>query len=120
MYDTTMKCPSNTSPHAEYWGSPALIGLGFSVFISIVLFDLLGPPLVKNCAVFLGLLVGIVISAGCGYFDGAIIREAPVATFLWVTRFPLSVKGELVLPFIAAYFVIVSCCFNWPLFPFLG
>lgn len=78
------------------------------MFVSIILFDLLGPPLVKNCSVFLGLVVGMAIAAGCGYFDGSIIRDAPSGTFLWTTTFPLSVRGELVLPFIAAYFVIVS------------
>lgn len=108
MYDKTMLCPSNTAPHGELWGSAPLIGLGFSVFVSIILFDLLGPPLVKNCSVFLGLVVGMAIAAGCGYFDGSIIRDAPSGTFLWTTTFPLSVRGELVLPFIAAYFVIIS------------
>ncbi|KAL8283444.1 hypothetical protein RQP46_005854 [Phenoliferia psychrophenolica] len=106
--DLTMLCPSNAAPHGEYWGSAPLIGLGFSVFISIILLDLLGPPLVKNCSVFLGLLIGIIISAGCGYFDGSTIRDAPSGTFIWTTTFPLSVRGDLVLPFIAAYFVIIS------------
>ncbi|KAL8290072.1 hypothetical protein RQP46_003011 [Phenoliferia psychrophenolica] len=96
-YDTTMLCPSNSAPHGHLWGSAPLIGLGFSVFISIILLDLLGPPLVKNCSVFLGLLIGISIAAGCGYFDGSIIRKAPSGTFLWTTTFPLSVKGDLVI-----------------------
>jgi NCS2 family nucleobase:cation symporter-2 len=78
------------------------------VFISIVIFDLLGPPLIKNCSVFLGLLMGIIVAAGCGYFDNSTISAAPAATFLWTTTFKLSVKGDLILPFIAAYFVIVS------------
>ncbi|KAM0747519.1 Xanthine/uracil permease [Meredithblackwellia eburnea MCA 4105] len=107
-YDSTMLCPSNSAPMAAPWGSARLIGLGFSVFISIILFDLLGPPLVKNCSVFLGLIVGIAIAAGCGYFDGSTISKAPSGTFLWTTRFPLSVRGDLVLPFLAAYFVIIS------------
>ncbi|ORY73114.1 Xanthine/uracil/vitamin C permease [Leucosporidium creatinivorum] len=108
MSDKTMLCPSNSAPHGEFWGSAPLIGLGFSVFISIIIFDLLGPPIVQNCSVFLGLLVGLIIAAGCGYFDGSTITSAPAATFLWTTRFPLSVRGDLVLPFIAAYLVIVS------------
>ncbi|KAK4698600.1 uric acid-xanthine permease, partial [Phenoliferia sp. Uapishka_3] len=107
-YDSTMLCPSNSAPHGEYWGSAPLIGLGFSVFSSIILLDLVGPPLVKNCSVFLGLLIGIVIAAGCGYFDASTIRSAPGGTFLWTTTFPLSVKGDLVLPYIAAYLVIIS------------
>ncbi|GAA6014475.1 hypothetical protein JCM10207_001620 [Rhodosporidiobolus poonsookiae] len=101
-------CPSADAPHAAPWGSPRLIGLGFSVWISIILFDLLGPPLVKNASTMLGLLVGIIIAAACGYFRKSVIDEAPAATFLWTTTFPLSVKGELVLPFLASYLVVVS------------
>lgn len=64
MSDSTMLCPSNTAPHGEFWGSAPLIGLGFSVFVSIIIFDLLGPPIAQNCSVFLGLLVGLIIAAG--------------------------------------------------------
>ncbi|BGP19836.1 hypothetical protein JCM10213v2_007967 [Rhodosporidiobolus nylandii] len=110
------------------WGSAKNIGLGFSVWISIILlnernlisgapaplsahlslFDLLGPPLIKNCSSMLGFLVGIIIAAACGYFQSDVISSAPAGTFLWVHRFPLSVKGELILPFLAAYLVVVS------------
>lgn len=77
---------------AAPYGSPRLIGLGFLVWISIIvsshsccpgrpgsradhlrspmqLIDLLGPPLLKNASVMLGLLVGIIVAAACGYFD---------------------------------------------------
>ncbi|GAA5869543.1 hypothetical protein JCM8547_001519 [Rhodosporidiobolus lusitaniae] len=90
------------------YGSPRLIGLGFSVWISIILFDLLGPPLIKNLSTVLGLLVGIIISASTGYFTGSSITSAPVASFLWVKTFPLSVRGELILPFLASYLVVIS------------
>lgn len=108
MSDFTQLCPSNDAPMAAPWGSARLIGLGFLVFACIVLFDLLGPPIVQNTSVFLGLLIGLIVSAACGYFEGATIRAAPIATFNWTTTFPLSVRGDLVLPFIAAYLVILS------------
>ena len=112
---------------AAPWGSPRLIGLGFLVWISIIAFDLLGPPLVKNASVMLGLIVGFIVSAACGYFEQSYvlisstprrtqltsrtsrtIDNAPAATFLWVTRFPLSIRGELVLPYLAAFAVVLS------------
>ncbi|TNY24136.1 permease family-domain-containing protein [Rhodotorula diobovata] len=101
-------CPSADAPMAAPYGSPRLIGLGFLVWISIILIDLLGPPLLKNASVMLGLLVGIIVAAACGYFDTSVIDNAPAATFLWVRRFPLSVRGELVLPFLAAYLIVIS------------
>ncbi|GAA6036262.1 hypothetical protein JCM8097_006865 [Rhodosporidiobolus ruineniae] len=96
------------TPHAAPWGSPRLIGLGFSVWVSIVLFDVLGPPFFKNISSALGLIVGIIIAAACGYFQKDKIDAAPAATFLWTTTFPLSVRGELVLPFLASYLVVIS------------
>ncbi|KWU43840.1 Xanthine/uracil permease, partial [Rhodotorula sp. JG-1b] len=101
-------CPNASAPHAAPWGSPRLIGLGFSVWASIVLFDLFGPPLVKNMSTMLGFLVGIIIAAACGYFQTDVINSAPVVNFLWVRRFPLSVRGELVLPFMASFLVVIS------------
>ncbi|GAA5885630.1 hypothetical protein JCM3774_001998 [Rhodotorula dairenensis] len=101
-------CPNATSPQAAPWGSPRLIGLGFSVWISIILFDLFGPPLVKNMSTMLGFIVGIIIAAACGYFETDVINAAPVVNFIWVRRFPLSVRGELVLPFLASFLVVIS------------
>ncbi|GAA5888271.1 hypothetical protein JCM6882_008563 [Rhodosporidiobolus microsporus] len=101
-------CPSADAPHPATWGSPRLIGLGFSVWVSIILVDIFGPPLLKNMSTMIGLLIGIIIAAATGYFVKASIDSAPVVTFLWTTTFPLSVKGELVLPFIAAYLIVIA------------
>ncbi|BGP58006.1 hypothetical protein JCM8202v2_005663 [Rhodotorula sphaerocarpa] len=103
-------CPNASAPHAAPWGSPRLVGLGFSVWVSIILFDLFGPPLVKNMSTMLGFLVGLIIAGACGYFDTATISSAPVVNFLWVRRFPLNIRGELVLPFLASYLVVISEC----------
>ncbi|GAA5827822.1 hypothetical protein JCM11251_007690 [Rhodosporidiobolus azoricus] len=101
-------CPSADAPHPATWGSPRLIGLGFSVWVSIILVDVLGPPLLKNMSTMIGLLIGIIIAAATGYFVKSSIDAAPVITFLWTTTFPLSVKGELVLPFMAAYLIVIA------------
>lgn len=62
-------CPSVGSPHALPWGSAEFIGLGFSVFVAILVCERLGSPIMKSSSVVIGLLVGCIIAAACGYFD---------------------------------------------------
>lgn len=62
----------------------------------------------KSSSVFLGFMAGMIIGAACGYFDGAIIKQAPGATFLFLKTFPLGLRGQLVLPMLAAWSVIVA------------
>ncbi|KND93597.1 Uric acid-xanthine permease [Tolypocladium ophioglossoides CBS 100239] len=100
-------CPAVGAPHALPWGSAEFLGLGFAVFATIVLCERFGSPLMKSTSVVLGLLVGCVVAAACGYFDAAGIAAAPVASFPWVQTFPLSVYGPLVLP-VAAVFVVCA------------
>lgn len=98
-----MLCPNNSAPQAHAWGAPAYIGLGFSVYITILIVELFGAPLIRNCSVAIGLAVGASIAAGTGYIDGSGVRSAPSGTFLWVETFPLGVDGSLVLP-------LIACC----------
>ena len=100
-------CPSNTGKHALPWGSAQFIGLGFSVWVTIILIERFGAPLMKSCAVVLGLVVGIIISAATGYFDNTPINQAPGATFIWVKTFKLSVSGSIVLPFLAVFLILM-------------
>lgn len=102
-----MLCPSNAAPHALPWGSAEFIGLGFSVFITIILCERFGSPIMKSLAVVLGLLVGCIIAAACGYFDSSGITAAPVASFIWVKTFPLSVYGPFILPLLAIYLILM-------------
>jgi len=62
----------------------------------------------KSASVIGGLLVGCIIAAACGYFDSSGIDSAPVASFIWVHTFPLSLYGPLVLPTMILY-VICAC-----------
>ncbi|KAJ4422717.1 hypothetical protein N0V82_002614 [Gnomoniopsis sp. IMI 355080] len=101
-------CPDISAPHALPWGSAEFLGLGFSVFITIILCERFGAPIMKSCSVVVGLLVGCIIAAACGYFDSSGITSAPVASFIWVETFKLSVYGPLVLP-ILAVFIICAC-----------
>ncbi|KAF2433515.1 Xanthine/uracil permease [Tothia fuscella] len=99
-------CPTINAPRPLPWGSAEFIGLGFSVFVTIIIAERYGSPIMKSTAVVVGLLVGCIIAAACGYFDRSGIDRAPAASFIWVHTFPLSVYGPLVLPLIAVYIVL--------------
>ncbi|KAK3313074.1 permease family-domain-containing protein [Apodospora peruviana] len=101
-------CPNILAPHALRWGSAEYLGLGFSVFLTIILCERFGSPIMKSTAVVLGLLVGCIIAAATGYFDRSGIDSAPAASFIWVHTFKLSIYGPLVLPLMAV-FVICAC-----------
>ncbi|KAJ5910900.1 Purine permease [Penicillium subrubescens] len=104
---TRPMCPSADAPHALPWGSPEFIGLGFLVFVTIILCERFGPPILKSCAVVVGLLVGSIVAAACNYFQNSGITAAPVASFAWVHTFPLSIYPPLILPLLALYLVIM-------------
>ncbi|CEL05046.1 Putative Purine permease [Aspergillus calidoustus] len=91
-------------------GDPKLIGLGFSVFATIVLLEFVGSPLMKSASVILGLAIGCAISGGTGYWSRDQIDATPIGTFLWVHTFKLSVDGALVLPLLILFVCeAVSC-----------
>ena len=92
------------------WGSAQFIGLGFLVYVTIILCEKWGSPIMKSCSVVVGLLVGCIFGAGFGYFSHENIDMAPSVTFLWVHTFPLKVYGPLVLPMIAVYIVSMMEC----------
>lgn len=100
-------CPNEGAPHALPWGSAEYIGLGFSVFVTIIICERFGSPIMKSCAVVLGLLVGCIIAGATGYFSSAGISAAPTVSFIWVKTFPLSVYGPIVLPLLAVYIVLM-------------
>ncbi|KAL8735159.1 MAG: hypothetical protein Q9166_001035 [cf. Caloplaca sp. 2 TL-2023] len=100
-------CPQVGAPHALPWGSAEFIGLGFSVFVTIILCERFGSPIMKSCAVVLGLLVGCIIAGATGYFSDSGIRAAPAVSFIWVKTFPLSIYGPIVLPLLAVYIVLM-------------
>ncbi|KAJ5557147.1 Purine permease [Penicillium frequentans] len=103
-----MFCPDNSAPHALTWGSAQFIGLGFVVFLTIVLCERFGSPIMKSTSVIMGLLIGSIVAAATGYFDRSSIDAAPVANFVWVQTFKLSVYGPLILPFLALYLVLIA------------
>jgi uracil-xanthine permease len=58
-------------------------------------------------SVVLGLLVGCIVAAACGYFSDSAITAAPAASFIWVHTFPLSVYGPFILPLMAVYLILM-------------
>lgn len=98
-------CPNINAPHALPWGSAQFIGLGFSVFITIIICERFGAPIMKSTAVVVGLLVGCIIAAATGYFDKTDIDASPAVSFIWVHTFKLTVYGPIVLPLLAVYMV---------------
>ena len=100
-------CPMEGAPHALPWGSAEYIGLGFSVFVTIILCERFGSPIMKSCAVVVGLLVGCIIAAATGYFPSSGVEAAPAASFIWVKTFPLSIYAPIILPLLAVYIVLM-------------
>ncbi|KAJ5915860.1 hypothetical protein N7454_011001 [Penicillium verhagenii] len=86
-------CPDTAAPKPLPWGDTRLIGLGFSVFITIIIVELFGSPLMRSASVVFGLAIGCAISGATGYWSRDNIDAAPVVTFLWVHTFKLSVDG---------------------------
>jgi uric acid-xanthine permease len=101
-------CPNINAPHALPWGSAEYLGLGFSVFVTIILCERFGAPIMKSTSVVLGLLVGCIIAAATGYFDRSGIDTAPAVSFIWVKTFPLTVYGPLVLPMMAVFIICAT------------
>jgi uric acid-xanthine permease len=100
-------CPSNAAPRPLPWGSAEFIGLGFLVFVTIIISERFGSPIMKSCAVVVGLLMGCIVAGACGYFSRSGIDSAPAVSFIWVKTFPLSVYGPVILPFLAVYVVLM-------------
>lgn len=98
---------TDTCVKGYQWGSAQFIGLGFLVYVTIIICEKWGAPIMKSCAVIMGLLVGCIVAAACGYFSHEGIDAAPAATFIWVHTFKLKVYGPLVLPFLACYIVLM-------------
>ncbi|KAL2881197.1 hypothetical protein SGCOL_003488 [Colletotrichum sp. CLE4] len=106
--DFFARCPNISAPHALPWGSAEYLGLGFSVFVTIILCERFGAPIMKSTSVVIGLLVGCIIAAATGYFDRSGIDNAPAASFIWVHTFKLTLYGPLILPLLAVYIICAT------------
>ncbi|ODV58967.1 nucleobase:cation symporter-2 family protein [Ascoidea rubescens DSM 1968] len=100
-------CPSESAPHPLPYGSAEFVGLGFLVYVTIIICEKWGSPIMRSCAVICGLLVGCIVAAACNYFDRSGIDAAPVATFIWVHTFKLTIYGPAVLPMLAVFIVLM-------------
>ncbi|ACO69125.1 Nucleobase:Cation symporter-2 family [Micromonas commoda] len=96
------------------FGSPELVGLGFSVFVMLVLVELFGSPMMKNCNVIIALLFGYFVAGLSEKCVGSTCRKfvvdtnienAESITFLWVKSFKLGFYGPAVFPLLIAFLV---------------
>jgi len=96
------------------FGSPELIGLGFSVIVMLILVELFGSPFMKNCNVVIALLFGYFVagvSEKCvgdvckSYITESKIELAEPIQFLWTTTFKIGFYGPAVFPMIIAFLV---------------
>lgn len=100
------QCPSNHGT-TNLWGSAQFVGLGFTVYLTIILAERFGAPIMKSCAVILGLLVGCIVGAATGYFTSTEIDNARSFTFMWIYTFKLGFLPQAVLPFLMVYLVLM-------------
>ena len=100
-------CPNIFGPGDRHypWGSAQWIGLGFFVFVIIILVEIFGSPFLRNTQVMIGLISGIILSAALGYIDKNLIDQAPWITFPLVRRFPLGFYGPAIIPVLIGYAV---------------
>lgn len=103
-------CPSTKASKPLPWGDPKLIGLGFSVFATIIFVDIIGSPMMRSASIIFGLAVGSAISGATGYWSAAEIRQAPTVTFLWTHTFKLQVDGGLILPLMIVFVCEALTC----------
>lgn len=94
------------------FGHPVYLGLGFSVFACMIMFELFGSPFMRNTAVALSLVIGFVISAAATYegkkfVTSAKIDAAPIFAFLWIKTFPIGFAAPLLLPVIICAMCLV-------------
>ena len=112
------KCTGNGQVVLPF-GAAEYVGLGFIVFLFLILTEIFGSPFIRNCQVAIAILIGFTIAAGASYMPpdapdgtpalryvtGDKINKAPGITFLWVKTFPLSVYGPAVLPTLLAFII---------------
>ncbi|KAG0740504.1 hypothetical protein G6F57_000843 [Rhizopus arrhizus] len=103
-------CPDTSAPNAQPWGGPVNFGLGASVFFTIIVIELVGSVFLKNISVVIGLLIGCIIAASVGMFDGSSIASAPVGTFLWVKHFKWTIHGPGIIPFLFVQLDMILEC----------
>ena len=96
------------------FGSPELVGLGFSVFVMLIIIELFGSPMMKNCNVIIALLFGYFVAGVSEKCVGDVCKKFVVdtkielaedITFLWAKTFKLGFYGPAVFPMLIAFLV---------------
>jgi len=109
------KCTDNGQVVLPF-GAAEYVGLGFSVFLVLLISEVFGSPFVRNSQVAIALLAGFAISAlarypmpgntpDLKYVTNDKINKAPGITFLWVKTFPLSVYVPAIIPTLIGFII---------------
>ena len=61
-----VKCAGNGQVVLPF-GAAEYVGLGFCVFLFLILTEIFGSPFVRNCQVAIALIIGFIISAAASY-----------------------------------------------------
>jgi len=112
---SVVKCGDNGEVFLPF-GAAEYVGLGFVVFMFLLLTEIFGSPFVRNCQVAIALLLGFAVAAiarydvpgseaQLKYVNDAKIKAAPAITFLWVETFPLSVYAPAIIPTLLAFII---------------
>ncbi|KAG2433014.1 hypothetical protein HXX76_008741 [Chlamydomonas incerta] len=106
-----IKCgdPTKTEVFLPF-GSQEYLGLGFLVFVTIIVLEIFGSPFMRNASVILALLFGYFIAAvtnyqGKKYVITNKIDQAPGITFLWTTTFPLGFYSPAIIPLMIVFII---------------
>ena len=95
---------------APDFGSPANLGLGFLVALTIVALHRVGGGYIRTISIAVGLLVGFLVALAAGRVD-----LAPVASTSWFhapvpLHFGLSIQLEHLLPWLVGYTIVAVEC----------
>lgn len=87
------------------FGDPHYVGMGFLVFVTIILVEIFGSPFMRNCSAIIGLMFGYFITAvtnvdGNRWVTNQNFDNAPSITFIWTKTFPISFYAPALIPLI--------------------
>ncbi len=95
---------------AQDFGSPANLGLGFLVAVTIVMLHRIGGGYVRTVSIAVGLLVGFLVALAAGRVD-----LGPVATTSWFhaprpMHYGLSFDPAFLIPWLVGYLTVALEC----------
>jgi uracil-xanthine permease len=102
-------CPSSEYAYQKYpWGDARWIGLGFLVFLTIIVIEIFGSPFMRTAEIMIGFLLGLLIASLLNYTNMESVRQAPAVTFLWTKTFPIRFYAPAIIPLLIVFIVLAT------------